>query len=321
LRNSPDVAAEANFDFYVCADQTTCTANEYGGTSFAAPMWAGYLALVNQQAVESGHPVLGFINPIIYSLGLGSGYSTDFHDITSGSNGDSAVAGYDLATGWGSPNGMGLINALAPTPATPNFTISASPTSVSVVQGSSGTSTITANISGGFDSSVALSAIGQPTGVTVNFNPPSFAAPGSGNATMTLATASTTPTGTYTITITGMGGGITRQATVSLKVTAAAPADFTLSASPTSLTISRSLHGTTAITVHPSNGFTGSVTLSATGQGSGVTLSFSPNPATSTSMLTLTASRTAATGTKTVTIKGVSGSLSHTTTISLTVRR
>ena len=55
LRNAPDVAAEANFDFYVCADQTTCTANEYGGTSFAAPMWAGYLALVNQQAVANGN--------------------------------------------------------------------------------------------------------------------------------------------------------------------------------------------------------------------------------------------------------------------------
>jgi len=115
LRNSPDVAAEANFDFYVCADQTTCTANYWGGTSFAAPMWAGYMALVNQQALLNGNPLLGFINPLIYPLGLGSGYSTDFHDITSGSNGYPAVKGYDLATGWGSPNGVGLINALAAT--------------------------------------------------------------------------------------------------------------------------------------------------------------------------------------------------------------
>ena len=82
LRNSPDVAAEANFDFYVCADQTTCTANEYGGTSFAAPMWAGYLALANQQSVADGHSTLGFINPTIYQIGLGSGYDSDFHDIT-----------------------------------------------------------------------------------------------------------------------------------------------------------------------------------------------------------------------------------------------
>ncbi len=112
-RNGPDVSANANFSFYVCADQTTCTANEYGGTSFAAPMWAGYLALVNQQAVANGSKTVGFINPSLYTIGLGSSYATDFHDVTSGSNGYSATTGYDLATGWGSPNGSGLITALA----------------------------------------------------------------------------------------------------------------------------------------------------------------------------------------------------------------
>ena len=171
LRNSPDVAAEANFDFYVCADQTTCTANYYGGTSFAAPMWAGYMALVNQQALINGNAPLGFINPIIYSLGLGSGYNTDFHDITSGSNGYPAVTGYDLATGWGSPNATGLIDALAATRSSPNFAISGSPGSVSVVVGNNGQSTVTTAVSGGFDSPIALSASGQPTGVTVSFNP------------------------------------------------------------------------------------------------------------------------------------------------------
>ena len=112
-RNGPDVSANANFTFYVCADQTTCTANEYGGTSFAAPMWAGYLALANQQAVANGDHTLGFINPALYTIGSGSSYDTDFHDITSGSNGYSATTGYDLATGWGSPNGPALITALA----------------------------------------------------------------------------------------------------------------------------------------------------------------------------------------------------------------
>ena len=82
-------------------------------------MWAGYLALVNQQSVANGNSTLGFINPTIYPLGLGSGYNTDFHDITSGSNGYSAEIGYDLATGWGSPNGTGLINALAGASAPP----------------------------------------------------------------------------------------------------------------------------------------------------------------------------------------------------------
>src|SRR5271165_1990687 len=112
-RNGPDVSANANFTFYVCADQTTCTANEYGGTSFAAPMWAGYIALVNQQLVTNGYKTIGFINPYLYSFGVSSSYTTDFHDITSGRSGSySAVTGYDLVTGWGSPNGQGLTNAL-----------------------------------------------------------------------------------------------------------------------------------------------------------------------------------------------------------------
>jgi subtilase family serine protease len=113
LRNGPDVSANANFTFYVCADQTTCTANEYGGTSFAAPMWAGYIALVNQQLKTNGFSTIGFIDPYLYSFGVSSSYHTDFHDITSGKSGSfSAVTGYDLVTGWGSPNGQGLINAL-----------------------------------------------------------------------------------------------------------------------------------------------------------------------------------------------------------------
>jgi kumamolisin len=113
-RNGPDVSANANFTFYTCADQTTCLANEYGGTSFAAPMWAGYIALVNQQLVANGDSTIGFINPTIYSENITSTYGTDFHDITSGTSGSySAVTGYDLVTGWGSPK-PALITTLAP---------------------------------------------------------------------------------------------------------------------------------------------------------------------------------------------------------------
>jgi kumamolisin len=114
LRNGPDVAANANFTFYVCADQTTCTANEYGGTSFAAPMWAGFIALVNQQLKANGDAYVGFLDPTIYPQNVTSTYATDFHDITSGKSGSySAVTGYDLVTGWGSPT-PGLITTLAP---------------------------------------------------------------------------------------------------------------------------------------------------------------------------------------------------------------
>ncbi len=113
-RNGPDVSANANFTFYVCADQTACTANEYGGTSFAAPMWASFIALANQQAAANGKSNVGFLDSTIYPQNITSTYNTDFHDITSGTSGSySAVTGFDLVTGWGSPK-PALINTLAP---------------------------------------------------------------------------------------------------------------------------------------------------------------------------------------------------------------
>jgi subtilase family serine protease len=112
-RNGPDVSANANFTFYTCGDQRPCQANEYGGTSFAAPMWAGYIALANEQLVKDGYSTIGFLNPYLYSFGVSSNYDTDFHDIVKGKSGKySAVKGFDLVTGWGSPNGTGLIDAL-----------------------------------------------------------------------------------------------------------------------------------------------------------------------------------------------------------------
>jgi xanthomonalisin len=118
-RNSPDVAAEANFDNPTVVNGSFVTG--YGGTSFATPRWAGFLALVNQQSIANGKGTVGFINPTLYNVGRSLSYSTTFHDITSGSNpptsgtgvGFSAVPGYDLVTGWGSPAGASLIGLLA----------------------------------------------------------------------------------------------------------------------------------------------------------------------------------------------------------------
>jgi kumamolisin len=217
-RNGPDVSANANFTFYVCADQKACTANLYGGTSFATPMWAGYLALANEQALSNGATsTLGFINPALYTIGLSSNYDTDFHDITSGGNTYGSTVGYDLSTGWGSPNGNNLINALAP-PNTASFTLAASPKGVSLAPGATGHTKITATPTGGFSSSISLSAKGQPTGVTVVFKPSSIAG-GSGSATMDIKVGATVKAGTYKITVTGTGGSVTATTTVTLKVT------------------------------------------------------------------------------------------------------
>jgi subtilase family serine protease len=113
LRNIPDVSSESNASQYVCY-QGLC-ATHGGGTSYAAPLWAGLIAMANEQAASNGEATVGFINPTIYGFGTGSGFTSDFHDVTSGSNGKySAVVDFDLVTGWGSPQGVNLINALAP---------------------------------------------------------------------------------------------------------------------------------------------------------------------------------------------------------------
>jgi hypothetical protein len=95
--------------------------------------------------------------------------------------------------------------------------------------------------------------------------------------------------------------------------------NFSLSASPASVSVTQGSTGSSTITVTKTGGFTGSVTLSNSALPSGVTATYGTNPTTSTSTITFTASSTATTGTSTITITGVSGTLSHTTTISLTI--
>lgn len=248
-RNAPDVSANANWSFYVCADQTTCSENAYGGTSFAAPMWAGYLALANQQGAQNGMPTLGFINPSIYQDGLGANYGTYFHDITSGSNGFPAVVGYDLVTGWGSPNGSALIDALGGPPG-PSFTLTANPAALTVLEGETGSTTITVTDFGGFTGAVTLSAANVPSGVTVTFgtNPTSTTS----NVTITVA-ASAAP-GTSTIIVNGVSGSITGEAGIQLTVAPAPLATIT----PSSLAFGNEAVG--------SSSKTKSVTVSNTGK-------------------------------------------------------
>ncbi|HET6205570.1 MAG TPA: S53 family peptidase, partial [Terracidiphilus sp.] len=318
LRNGPDVSANANFTFYVCADQTTCTANSYGGTSFAAPMWAGFIALVNQQRIANGLGTVGFINPTIYNQNVASQYATDFHDVTSGTSGSfSAVTGFDLVTGWGSPK-PALITALS-APPTADFSLSASPSALTILRGNSGSSTITSSVAGGFNSAVALTASGQPAGVTVSFSPASIT--GAGSSAMNITVASTTAAGTYPITVTGTAGSKVHTTTVTLTVTTASPG-FSISASPTAITVARSSSGHVTVSTAVTGGFNSTISLSASGQGSRVTTSFSPTSITGagSSTLTINVNRRATVGTRTITVTGTSGGTSHSTTVTLTIQ-
>jgi hypothetical protein len=126
-----------------------------------------------------------------------------------------------------------------------------------------------------------------------------------------------TDTLTVTFTPTDTTDYTTATGSVQLKVNPAP--SFTLGASPASLTVAQGASGKSTITVTGQNGFTGSVTLAASGLPSGVTAAFATNPTTGSSVLTLTAGSTAAVGSATVTIKGTSGSLTASTTIALTI--
>ena len=99
-------------------DRQRGTGSQCSGTSISSPLWAAYTSLVNQLAVSAGKPLLGFPDPPIYAIAQNAGlYAADFHDITSGNNDAfNALPGYDLVTGWGSPQ-AGLITALNPSPA------------------------------------------------------------------------------------------------------------------------------------------------------------------------------------------------------------
>jgi hypothetical protein len=319
-RNVPDVAMEGDYDNFACGNGGCI--DYLSGTSFAAPRWAGFMALINQQAVANGaapNGGLGFINPSIYAIGTGADYGSDFHDITTGNNitsilkgGYNAVPGYDLVTGWGSANGQNLIDALAGAPAA-NFGLSTSPGVLSINQGSSTATTVTVMGVGGFAGTADLSISGLPSGVTASWS----ANPTAGTSVLTLAAGSAAPPGTYTAIIGGASGALT--ASTTLVFTIQAPS-FYLSASPGVLIVTPGSSYTSTITVNPAYGFTGSVNLSVAGLPSGVTATWGTNPATGTSLLTLAVSSSASPGTSMLSIAGSSGGISAGASVVVTVR-
>lgn len=205
--------------------------------------------------------------------------------------------------------------------AAPDFTVTASPTAVSMAQGGTASSSVSTSVSGGFNSAVSLTVAGLPSGVTASFNPATIAAPGGGNSTLTFTASSTAATGTATVTITASGGGVTHTTTIALTVTAPT-ADFTITDSPASITVARGATGQSTVTIGALNGFSGTVTLSVSGQGSRVTTTLSPTSVTGSGSATLSVAvnRRATTGTRTLTITGTSGNHTHSVTLTLTIQ-
>ena len=320
LRNEPDVAMEGDFDNYAC--QLGACSGDWAGTSFAAPRWAGFMALTNQQAVESGNAPsggLGFLNPALYRLAQSANSSGDFHDITSGNNDTAgqplwfnAVVGYDLTTGWGSANGQSLINDLAG-PQVPGFWLASSQSTVAINPSGTATTTLSVTDAGGFNGSVnfALSSA-LPTGVSASFSPN----PATASSVLTLTASSSAPNASQTVTVTGTSGTLTASTNVTVAVHTP---NFTLAATPSAVGINQGASGISTISVQPLYGFTGTVNLSIAGLPTGVTAAFSPASTTGTSTLTFTVSSTATPGTTALTVTGASGSLTATTNIALSI--
>jgi hypothetical protein len=310
-RNIPDVSMEANTDNYFCANGGCYTG--IGGTSLSAPRWAGFLSLANEQA--NGSPI-GFLNTTVYSLGQMSNYSSIFHDITTGDNFNSgspdqftAVAGYDLVTGWGSPNGQPLLDTLGPaSTSAPNFTLSASPQTIPLRPGESGQTTITATPTNGFTGTVNLTVttIGAPAGVTATLDQSSITATGS--ATLNVTTTSATPAGNLLIVVTGSSQGISQAAYVSLALP-----DFGLTLSPTTLYLNQSNRASATVTASPENGFTGKVSFSLTsGVPAGVSSAILRGKTPDTATLVLAADSDALTGVNNeVAVTAQSGSITQ----------
>ena len=194
---------------------------------------------------------------------------------------------------------------------------------VTIQQGSSGTVTITATLSAGTAQPVTLSCVSSslPTGITCgsfSVNPVTPIASGA-TSSLPISIASSLAPGSYTLQVTGTPAGTTVSAATTIVsvtvVTLTAGPDFTLTASPTSVTVSVGVADTSTITVGPLNGFTGDVSLTSDNASCSLT------PATvsggsGTSTLSCTFSTT---GSFVVTVTGTSGSLVHTATVDFTV--
>jgi hypothetical protein len=201
--------------------------------------------------------------------------------------------------------------------ATNDFSLSASPSTVAVTAGGSGTSTISTAVTSGSAQSVALSVSGLPSGATASFNPTSVTAGGSSTLTLNSGTAAA---GTYTVVVTGTGTSATHTTSITFTINPAVTNDFSISASPNSLSLAQNTSGTSTISTAVTAGSAQTVALSISGLPAGASASFNPSSVTAGGSSTLTVSAgAAAVGMYGLTITGTGTSATHTTSIALTI--
>ena len=288
---------------------------QIGGTSLSTPLVAAVYALGgNSGAVQD-------------ASGLYS-HAASLRDITSGTNGHcsppylcTAGVGYDGPTGLGTPLGTAAFGA-ASAPVQ-DFTIGASPGLQTVAAGAGANYTVSVSRLGSFTGAVDLTATGLPTGATAAFAPATIPA-GSTTSTLTLSTSSSVSAGSYPITITGTNGSLTHSVTVTFTVQGAPIPDFSLGVNPASRTVAPGDSAAYTVGLNVLAGFSGSVSLSASGLPAGATPTFSPasvTPGAPSSTLTVATAALLAAGSYPFMITGTSGSLVHSVAATLVVQQ
>jgi subtilase family serine protease len=298
-RMSPDISLLATPDFpgYMLCTQITggssCAGgialgnfSLIGGTSASAPIFAGMVALINQYTGSAQGP----INAMLYQTAATA--PSAFHDITAGDNnvacsagtpgapqpqtiwcpstgvvGYSAGPGFDMATGLGSVDVNKLAVALK---SPPNFSISSSPTSLSVFAGQTATATITVTPINNFTGAVSFTCNGLPTGSTCSFSPTDVTPSGAAVTTTATVTAGGSATsGSVPIIVYGTTGNTSATAShvsnpspsIALTVTSGLTS-LTPTAASFQVTQGNSVNAT--VTLVLATGFPGTVTFACT---------------------------------------------------------
>jgi hypothetical protein len=274
----------------------------------AAPFVSGLAELLfAQDPSRSASDVKALLATTSDKVG-GGAYGSDPYGVCS-------ACSFSSGFGYGRVSVVNALTGATQVAPKPDFAVAASPSSLAVLRGKSGTATISATALNGFSGSIAPKASGLPSGVSASFS--SSAISPTTTSTLTLTVSTSAAYGTYPVTVTGTSGSLTRTTTLTLTVPAP---DFAVKASPASAAISQTESAKFSISLANLNGFASTVSLSASGVPAGATASWSKTSVSGTTAVTLTVATTTSTpaGQFSLTINGVSGSLARSTPVTLT---
>jgi hypothetical protein len=299
--------------------------------------------IVQISAAANDIPPVGAITSPASNVTISTGQSVNYSG--TGSDADGTISAYSWSFPGGNPGSSNLANpgnVIYSTPGTytatftvtdnagltdpnpptrtitvqPDFSLTATPASRTIVQGAGTTYTATVTGTTGFSGTVSLSVSGLPAGASASFSPASIST--SGSSSLSASTSTSTPPGSYPLTVTATSGSLTHTIGVTLVVSA----DFSVSVTPSNVTVARGSSANYTVTVSPGTGFAGTVSLSVSGLPRRASVTFSPaSIATSgSSTLHVSTNRKSPSGTFTMTISAASGGVTHTAQVKLTLQ-